>query len=232
VVDEAPPVTTALAYKCAALDKLGRSEDLIDLMAVDRLVTVHDLPYDPNFHAALERELRAHPSLTYEPEGLVTRAGRQSDDLASTSTPALSRLAQMARIHLGRRHAELGSGHHPWLRSKPLEWSLTMWGTILQPGGTVDPHIHAPNWLSGVYYPAVSAEIARGEEGGFGLGLFPEILGGGGDPTVLAARPGRLILFPSWLWHATLPFSGRTERVSFAFDLVPHGIGQKHRLKK
>lgn len=232
VIAENPGVTTALAYKCVALDRLTRIDDLNELMTLDRFVTVTDLPHDPEFHAMLEAELRGHPSLTFEPEGLVTRKGRQSDELAEAGTPALRQLAIIARAHLSRRAAELSSGDHPWLQAKPTKWDLTMWGTILQPGGAVEPHIHAPNWLSGVYYPAVPEDIAKGEEGGLAIGLFPTILGGGGTATVLGARPGRLVLFPSWLWHATLPFTGARDRISFAFDLVPSGIGQKHHLRK
>ncbi|MFD2137552.1 putative 2OG-Fe(II) oxygenase [Novosphingobium resinovorum] len=100
-----------------------------------------------------------------------------------------------------------------------------MWGTILRPGGEVGPHIHAPNWLSGVYYPEF-----EGEDGAFAIGLLPEELGGGGTPVTYPPRAGRMILFPSYMWHATLPFGGDKERISFAFDLVPKGIGRAHKL--
>jgi hypothetical protein len=36
-------------------------------------------------------------------------------------------------------------------------------------------------------------------------------------------RPGRLVLFPSYMWHGTRPF-GKGERVTVAFDVaVPSG---------
>lgn len=227
-----PHVTTPLALKCVALERLGETRMLDDIMALDRFVKVIDLDADPAFHVSLDAELRAHPSLTFEPEGLVTRAGRQSGDLAAAATPALAQLAALARHHLAMRHAALTGGDHPWLAARTDDWSLTMWGTILQPGGAVEPHIHAPNWLSGVYYPALPKAIDRDEEGGFAIGVFPEALGGGGFSRTYAARSGRMILFPSWLWHATMPFGGEADRISLAFDLVPDGIGQPHRLKK
>lgn len=232
MVDEAPRITTPLALKCVALERLGRSDELSQFMALDRFVSIIDLTVDEPFHAELEEDLREHSSLTYEPEGLVTRAGRQSDDLADAMSPALQRLATLAGEQLGQHRAVLAGNDHPWLRARPSDWSLTMWGTILQPGGAVEPHIHAPNWLSGVYYPALPDAVGRTDEGGLAIGIFPAALGGGGDHHVYAARPGRMILFPSWMWHATLPFGGTRERISFAFDMVPEGIGQKHHLKK
>lgn len=228
-----PSVTTPLALALAAFERLGDIEQRDALMALDRFVTVHDIDVVPGFadleqfHAALTADLRTHPSLTYEPAGLVTRQGRQTGDLADDRGSATQALAGLARGRLAQardRFAQMPVDH-PFLRAVPARWNLTLWGTILRPGGTVEPHIHAPNWLSGVYYPDAA------EEGGqFALGLLPGELGGGGTPVIRQPRAGRMILFPSYLWHATLPFGGERERLSFAFDLVPHGVGRPHRL--
>lgn len=233
-----PGVTTPLALALAALERLGRDEERETLMALDRFVFVHDVDAVDGFaslnalNAALVDELRAHPSLTFEPEGLVTRQGRQSCDLADVRTPALHALAQLARSKLGAARDALASqpADHPFLRAMPQDWSLTMWGTILRPGGEVGPHIHAPNWMSGVYYPAFPAHADGGSEGAFAVGVLPRELGGGGTSVLRQPRAGRMILFPSYLWHATIPFGGEDERISFAFDLVPAGVGRHHRL--
>jgi len=34
-------------------------------------------------------------------------------------------------------------------------------------------------------------------------------------------RPGRLVLFPSYLWHGTHALRGDAPRMSVAFDAVP-----------
>lgn len=233
-----PSITTPLALKCAALERLGDTEALAALMALDRFVAAIDIDAAPGFddldafHAALAAELAAHPSLTFEPEGLVTRAGRQSDELADAGTPAIAALATLAREALARHAAAVGDEDHVWLRARPEHGTLTLWGTILSPGGAVEPHIHAPNWLSGVYYPAFPAELAEPQEGWFAIGALPDVLGGGGTRHLREPRPGRMILFPSHLWHCTLPFGGREPRISFAFDLVPDGTGQPHRLRR
>lgn len=233
-----PSITTPLALRLAALERLGRPAQRDALMGVARFVAIHDFESAPGspdmaaFDRALGEELRAHPSLTFEPEGLVTRKGRQSGELADAASPALRALAGMARERLGQALATLAAQpcDHPFLRALPREWSLTLWGTVLQPGGAVGAHIHAPNWLSGVYYPAFAPDGHDPDAGALALGLLPDELGGGGAPVVLRPRAGRMILFPSYLWHATLPFAGERERISFAFDLVPAGIGRPHRL--
>lgn len=233
-----PSITTPLALRCAALERLGEEEALAELMALDRFVTVIDIDQVDGFEtmaafdAALLAELETHPSLTFEPEGLVTRAGRQSDELAHDESPAIAVLAGLARKALRDWHEAKRGDDHPWLRARPDDWSLTLWGTILAPGGEVGAHIHAPNWLSGVYYPAFRQQPDGGSEGWFAIGALPATLGGGGTLHLREPRAGRMILFPSYLWHCTLPFGGDEPRVSFAFDLVPKGTGNRHKLRR
>ncbi|MBB4630832.1 2OG-Fe(II) oxygenase family protein [Sphingosinicella soli] len=236
LLDASPSITTPLALKCAALDRIGDAAALNTLMSLDRFTAMIDIEEAPGFetmdefHRALERDLAAHPSLTFEPEGLVARTGHQSGDLAEDTSPAFAALAHIARTELARHMDRVGDGVHPWLRARPSEWSLTLWGTMLSPGGAVEAHIHAPNWLSGVYYPAFAQDGGDGHEGWFAIGALPQALGGGGTLHVRQPKAGRMILFPSYLWHATLPFTGTNRRISFAFDLVPEGIGRRHSL--
>ncbi len=231
-----PSVTTPLALASVALDRLGESEARDTLMGIDRFVTVHDIDAVDGFadmaafNAALVAELAAHPSLVEEPEGLVTRQGRQSDELAHDATPAIAALGDLARSKLAAKRERLAgmAKDHPFLRALPDEWSLTLWGTILRAGGEVGAHIHAPNWMSGVYYP----DFAEEEGGAFAIGVLPGELGEPDLPhRVFRPRTSRMILFPSYLWHGTLPFAG-ADRISFAFDLVPAGVGNPHRLAR
>ena len=34
-------------------------------------------------------------------------------------------------------------------------------------------------------------------------------------------KPGRLVLFPSYMWHGTVPFTTDESRMTIAFDAVP-----------
>jgi hypothetical protein len=40
---------------------------------------------------------------------------------------------------------------------------------------------------------------------------------------VLQPRPGVLALFPSYVWHGTVPFEDREPRLTIAFDMQPAG---------
>jgi hypothetical protein len=49
-------------------------------------------------------------------------------------------------------------------------------------------------------------------------------LGLGGEDAiqrVIQPKPGRLVLFPSYVYHGTIPFDDEAERLTIAFDVVP-----------
>jgi hypothetical protein len=80
-------------------------------------------------------------------------------------------------------------------------------------------HVHPAGWISSAFYVALPDEIdaegpagwlTLGEAGELGLDLPPIRL--------VQPRPGRLVLFPSTLWHGTRPFEAG-ERLTVAFDV-------------
>lgn len=97
------------------------------------------------------------------------------------------------------------------------------WSVRLRGGGYHANHVHPQGWISSALYIALPAE--RGDDaphaGWLALGEPQAALGLALPPTRLVQpAPGRLILFPSWLWHGTRPFSAG-ERLTVAFDVAP-----------
>jgi tetratricopeptide (TPR) repeat protein len=230
------PGTSALALRVLALGQFGRTAERDRLLGIDRFVRIIDHESVPgggdiaSFGQALCAALRNHASLTFEPEGLVTRSGHQSSELAGEGGP-IGQLAKMAHAAVIDYMADLPNDDHPFIAARPDDWTLTLWGTALQPGGEVGPHIHAPNWLSGVYYPDGDAiDPTKAPAGWFEIGKAPAALGPSDGLHRIAPTAGRMILFPSYHYHRTLPFGGIRPRISFAFDVVPAGRGRPHRL--
>ena len=98
------------------------------------------------------------------------------------------------------------------------------WSVRLASEGFHVNHIHASGWLSSACYIALPPEVADGSDtagalqfgapdSAFGLDLAPR--------RVVAPAEGRLVIFPSYLWHGTLPFESETHRLTVAFDAVP-----------
>lgn len=101
-------------------------------------------------------------------------------------------------------------------------WSVRLTGD----GGHHVPHFHNAGWLSSAYYAALPSEMiaapADSTAGHIQFGSPPAGLGLDLPPRrIVRPEPGRLVLFPSYLWHETLPFPGEGTRLTAAFDVVP-----------
>ena len=112
---------------------------------------------------------------------------------------------------------------HPLLgrpRNRLVRFSGS-WSVRLRGGGKHSNHVHPAGWISSALYIALPARAAdeRDDAGWFTIGDPDERLG----LSISASRtiepaPGRLVLFPSYLWHGTIPFY-EGERLTIAFDV-------------
>jgi hypothetical protein len=97
------------------------------------------------------------------------------------------------------------------------------WSVRLRGGGHHANHVHPQGWISSALYVALPEHNSgdAADAGWLTLGEPQAALGLALPPTRLVEPlPGRLVLFPSWMWHGTRPF-GRGERLTVAFDVAP-----------
>lgn len=117
---------------------------------------------------------------------------------------------------------------HPFLsRRAPSirfsgSWSVRLWSS-----GKHVNHIHPDGWMSSAFYvalpPSLGTAQADGSQAGYiQFGKPPDELVLGLEPRrVVRPEPGRLVLFPSYFWHGTVPFEDESPRLTVAFDMVP-----------
>lgn len=114
---------------------------------------------------------------------------------------------------------------HPLLRRRhPAFRYAASWSSRLRDCGFHTNHVHQKGWISSAYYIALpeTVENAQEKQGWIKFGepafdaRFP-------DPVRRAVQPapGTLVLFPSYMWHGTVPFRSPTARTTIAFDVVP-----------
>jgi tetratricopeptide (TPR) repeat protein len=114
---------------------------------------------------------------------------------------------------------------HPFLRRKGEGVRFTgSWSVRLTSQGFHVNHVHSQGWLSSAYYFVLPEhEVAAGEnEGWLQLGQPPSDLGLDLPPRrLIQPRVGTIALFPSFMWHGTIPFASGGERLTCAFDMLP-----------
>jgi tetratricopeptide (TPR) repeat protein len=154
------------------------------------------------------------------------RGGTQTDGpLLSRVDPDIQalRAAIVSAVEDYRAHLPPADPKHPLLREKrdrPIRFSGS-WSVRLRGAGYHANHVHPMGWVSSALYVALPefSPDAPENAGWLKLGEPPSELGLNLDPSRLVEpKPGRLVLFPSWMWHGTVPFP-EGERLTVAFDV-------------
>lgn len=190
----------------------------------ERFVGVYDIGDKAGSLDALADGLRRIHLATHQPLDQSVRGGTQTDGpLFARVEPEIRRLraaiAEAVEVHVAQlpppdpRHPLLG------IRRAPLRFSGS-WSVRLAGGGHHANHVHPAGWISSAFYVALpdtmggeahAGWLTLGEATELGLDLPPVRL--------IEPKPGRLVLFPSTMWHGTRPF-GAGERLTVAFDVA------------
>lgn len=222
----------ALAMKADALRMLGdpRHRELLDYRGLVRAEPI-DVPEGwtdlETYLADLVADLGQLHTLRAHPIGNSLREGSQVQLDPETSRFASIRAFREAIDGPIRRYMQaLGTGADPMRRRNTGHYRLSgMWSVRLRPHGFHVNHYHPQGWISSACYLQLPPAVARHRGEGwiqFGEPAFPT------EPALgpeyfIRPEPGLLALFPSYLWHGTVPFSGAPgdTRLTIAFDVVP-----------
>jgi tetratricopeptide (TPR) repeat protein len=221
--------TNAVYYKAVALGLLGRNSDAREVLSIEQFVRVGRLALPEgfgsqrSFRAALNEEILNHPTLSADPRGKATRGGRQTRGLMYPEAIAIPELMQQIRAAVDRYSDRLPARSSLAL-VRPKKVRLVAWAVVYGGEGRQESHRHPGGWISGVYY--VSAERPAGQRnyrGALQLGVLPTAVAMSPPWGMreIEPVPGRLVLFPSYVPHATMPPGMEGARVSVAFDVLP-----------
>ncbi|HWY25798.1 MAG TPA: putative 2OG-Fe(II) oxygenase, partial [Nevskia sp.] len=100
------------------------------------------------------------------------------------------------------------------------------WSCRLRSQGYHTNHVHPMGWISSAYYARLPQDVEDGarRHGWLKFGESNMALGERDWPaSYVKPEVGRLVLFPSFFWHGTVPFADSHDRLSIAFDVVPGG---------
>jgi uncharacterized protein (TIGR02466 family) len=178
------------------------------------------------FLSDLGKSLKAMHLYEQHPTNQSLRHGSQSMHLLSGSNaPAVAAFFRAIDAPIREHMVKLGKGADPLRRRNTFDYRIQgAWSVRLRPGGFHRDHFHPEGWLSSAFYvetPDAALESVD-KQGWIRFGQPPFIT----DPPLPPAhfvkpKPGRLVLFPSYMWHGTVPFTTDEARLTIAFDAVP-----------
>lgn len=214
------PTDQHTAALLAVAWRLAGDERYTSLYDYDRLVKTYRITPPPGW-SDLESYLRdlgaalddIHGPLTH-PVGQSLRHGSQTmRALQDYDDPAIRALFGAIDAPIRAHIAAIGEAGQDYGFGGA-------WSVRLNSGGFHTNHIHPEGWLSSAFYVRVP-ENMRDQQGWLKFGepgppTSPPL----GPDHLIRPQPGLLVLFPSSMWHGTVPFEADARRLTCAFDIV------------
>ncbi|WOF43950.1 hypothetical protein KNJ79_03065 [Sphingopyxis indica] len=192
----------------------------------EALVRTFDLGDSLGDLDALAHHLRRLHTALAPPLDQSVRGGTQTDgNLLVRAEPEIEALRSTLLTAVDAYIAGLPlpeEGHPTLLPRRDPVRIAGAWSVRLEGEGFHTDHVHSQGWISSALYialPETSPEGAARHEGWLSLGEARDLVPGLAPLRLIEPRPGRLVLFPSTMWHGTRPFPAG-ERLTVAFDIA------------
>ena len=161
--------------------------------------------------------------LIWQPTSKSTSGGyHTSGNLFNKKDKIILQLKKLIETQINVYKNKFKSSNDYFITKWPKKNDLEAWHVKLMKKGFQNPHIHPAGWLSGCFYLKIPKKLKE-NEGGIKFTLsgydypFDKNL-----PTLThIPKIFDIALFPSSLFHETIPFDSQEERHVIAFDLLP-----------
>ena len=193
----------------------------------------HMLNQDSDLLKALLNDINS-ADIAERKQGRLTNGQQSAGNLFKRPEASFRALAALIKQAFLNYKNKFSNANCELIKAFPNELEFTSsWYVKMQQGGHLSAHIHEIGWLSGAVYLAMPTSVVDSTEGAFEYGThgdeYPILLPKTQKDFPVAQimpRVGDIILFPSSLFHRTIPFytsplNANESRICIAFDLKP-----------
>jgi len=179
-----------------------------------------------HFNIALKGALDRLHGFSNTPLDQTLRIGTQtSPNLIHLDIPIIRSFFEMINDPIRDYLKHIGQDiHHPLLKRNSGDYRLhSAWSVKLNKYGHHVNHVHPEGWISSSYYvdtPDISEDDPQ-KSGWIQFGTPPVNVPELPAELTIAPKVGRLVLFPSYMWHGTIPSKSEKARMTLPFDLIP-----------
>ena len=163
----------------------------------------------------------------WEPSGKVTRnAYKTHDNIFDYQQKNIQKLKEIILNQINIFKKTHSKNSDDFIKLWPKSFQLYGWHVRYKKLGHQTLHVHPDGWLSGVFYIKIPKERKKNEGAikfslhGFNYPIFSK------EKKIPSKyylpKSGDLVLFPSSLFHGTVPCESEEERQVVAFDLRPN----------
>ena len=156
-------------------------------------------------------------------QDLLTNGYQTTGSLFSLKNDSLEKIKNIIRLEVEKYKEHFKESKEGFIKNWPNSYSIKGWLIAMKSGGKLSPHMHERGWLSGSIYINVPPKLKtdRGNLVACIDNQEPELEQNKEQRKVMDVVTGSLCLFPSSLYHYTIPFESEEERIVLAFDVIP-----------
>ncbi len=182
------------------------------------LVVCKNFINDLGYLEKIKEQVLSQKSLIRDRPGKPTRGGKQSHEIMETSNNELKLLKQELENELINYVNNMPTSIRPPAYST---FRISGWAVSLESGGHQLRHSHPEAIASGVLYLSIPADMNLGESDKQGTLYFSSGAGKEEEKSMyVKATTGKLVMFPSYMPHETIPFKSKQNRVCLAVNLI------------
>ena len=161
--------------------------------------------------------------LKTKPQSLIHEAAQSTGNLFSLNYPFIHSLKKALEIKIELYKEKFKDSKQGFIINWPTEYTLRSWILCMKTGGFIKPHNHRYGWITGSFYLQVPKDNKNDNSGNISFSYKgPEYPTKGKifNSKIKRIETRDICIFPSSLFHHTIPFKSTEERICLVFDLV------------
>ncbi len=160
----------------------------------------------------------------YQAQGLLTNGIQSSGNLFTLDLPFINSIKKALEEKIELYKYKFKDSGQGFIRNWPVDYELRSWMINMKSGGFLAPHNHEYGWITGSFYLQIPKYNNNGDSGKIVFFSYQGPRYPKKDKnfhlTIQKIETRDICIFPSSLFHHTIPFESSEDRICFVFDLV------------
>ena len=162
-----------------------------------------------------------HDSTSNRAQNLITNGYQTAGNLFANRNFDTNEIQKIIQIEINKYRSYFKNTNEGFIKNWPTNYNLNGWLISMKKGGKLSPHMHDLGWLSGSIYVNVPQK-SEADSGNLVVCIDENEKNKNRNQKSIDVVTGSLCLFPSSLFHYTIPFEAEENRIVLAFDVIPN----------
>ena len=161
--------------------------------------------------------------ISFKSQSLLTNGHQTAGNIFLLKNQLIDEIQKIIHLEVEKYKFHFKNSEEGFLKKWPSNYALDGWLIRMNSGGKLDVHMHERGWISGSIYINVPPKLEN-YNGNLVVCLDKKKYSsheGMNEKKIVNTVTGSLCMFPSSLYHYTIPFESTEERVVLAFDIIP-----------